>query len=237
MASDIHHHADKIIPDANVPLHSDPHAVPPLNSDHWVHNNLVSDFSNGAPATMTTDSRSSAPKDFGVSAEIADTLSTILAQLSTINKRLELQGEAIAHYDQLFEGGNGLAAATPSAAKHAPPTGPDNTSSGSGGGGGNGNGDDGLRHPSSPNNRDFGDDLLNSFHHTKLNFSRYDGEVDPLPWLNHCESYFRGTHTMVVEQVWLASLHMDGVMAEWYYALECDYGVLPWTRFTELVNL
>jgi hypothetical protein len=42
---------------------------------------------------------------------------------------------------------------------------------------------------------------------------------------------------MVVEQVWLASLHMDGVVAEWYYALERDYGVLPWTRFTELVNL
>jgi hypothetical protein len=42
---------------------------------------------------------------------------------------------------------------------------------------------------------------------------------------------------MAAEQVWLASLHMDGVAAEWYYALERDYNVLPWTRFTEFVNL
>jgi hypothetical protein len=30
---------------------------------------------------------------------------------------------------------------------------------------------------------------------------------------------------------------MDGVAAEWYYALERDYGMVSWTRFTELVNL
>jgi hypothetical protein len=31
--------------------------------------------------------------------QIVDTLSTILAQLTTINKRLELQSESIARYD------------------------------------------------------------------------------------------------------------------------------------------
>jgi hypothetical protein len=42
---------------------------------------------------------------------------------------------------------------------------------------------------------------------------------------------------MLAEQVWLASLHMDGVAVEWYYALECDYGMLPWAQFVEFVNL
>ena len=42
---------------------------------------------------------------------------------------------------------------------------------------------------------------------------------------------------MPVEQVWMASLHMDGVAAEWYYALICEEGLVQWPRFTELVNL
>jgi hypothetical protein len=29
---------------------------------------------------------------------------------------------------------------------------------------------------------------------------------------------------------------MDGVAAEWYYALERDHGILPWTRFMEFMN-
>jgi hypothetical protein len=94
-----------------------------------------------------------------------------------------------------------------------------------------------LRSDPQGHTSDFRDNLRNSFHRPKLNFLRYDGETDPLPWLNRCESYFRGTRTMAAEQVWLASLHMDGVAAEWYYALERDYNVLSWTRFTEFVNL
>jgi hypothetical protein len=39
------------------------------------------------------------------------------------------------------------------------------------------------------------------------------------------------------EQVWLASLHMDGAAAEWYYVLEREYGLVPWARFAEFVNL
>jgi hypothetical protein len=42
---------------------------------------------------------------------------------------------------------------------------------------------------------------------------------------------------MLTEQVWLASLHKDGVATECYYALERDYGMLSWARFAELVNL
>jgi hypothetical protein len=42
---------------------------------------------------------------------------------------------------------------------------------------------------------------------------------------------------MLAEQAWLASLHMDGVAVEWYYALKHDYGMLPWARFAGFVNL
>jgi hypothetical protein len=35
----------------------------------------------------------------------------------------------------------------------------------------------------------------------------------------------------------MASLHMDGVTVEWYYALEREYGMVPWNRFTEFMNL
>jgi hypothetical protein len=87
------------------------------------------------------------------------------------------------------------------------------------------------------NDSDLQDELRNSFHRPKINFPRYDGKIDPLPWLNRCESYFRGTLTMVVEQVWLASLHLDGAAAEWYYSLEREYGMLLWTLFAEFVNL
>jgi hypothetical protein len=51
------------------------------------------------------------------------------------------------------------------------------------------------------------------------------------------ESYFRGTRTLPAEQVWMASLHMDGAAAEWYYALEREYGMVPWNRFTKFMNL
>jgi hypothetical protein len=42
---------------------------------------------------------------------------------------------------------------------------------------------------------------------------------------------------MAAEQVWLASLHLDGAAMEWYYSLEREYGMLPWIRFAEFVNL
>jgi len=74
-------------------------------------------------------------------------------------------------------------------------------------------------------------------HRPKLNFPHYDGEVDPLPWLNKCDHYFWGCRTMDEEKVWMASLHLDGVAAEWYYQLERDVGIPSWPSFAEYVNL
>jgi hypothetical protein len=68
----------------------------------------------------------------------------------------------------------------------------------------------------------------------KLNFPSYDGESDPLTWLNKCKTYFRGMRTM---EVWIASLHLEGVAAEWYYALERDYGIISWVRFADFMHM
>jgi hypothetical protein len=68
----------------------------------------------------------------------------------------------------------------------------------------------------------------------KLNFPSYDGESDPLTWLNKCKTYFRGMRTM---EVWIASLHLEGVAAEWYYALEGDYGIISWVRFADFMHM
>jgi hypothetical protein len=35
----------------------------------------------------------------------------------------------------------------------------------------------------------------------------------------------------------MASFHLDGIAAEWYYALERDVGILTWPRFSEFVNM
>ncbi|WVZ91036.1 hypothetical protein U9M48_037265 [Paspalum notatum var. saurae] len=44
----------------------------------------------------------------------------------------------------------------------------------------------------------------------KLEFTTYDGSVDPLNWLNHCEQFFRGQRTLASDHTWLASYHLTG---------------------------
>jgi hypothetical protein len=42
---------------------------------------------------------------------------------------------------------------------------------------------------------------------------------------------------MEEEKVWIASLHIEGVAAEWYYALEWDYDIISWVRFADFVHM
>jgi len=49
----------------------------------------------------------------------------------------------------------------------------------------------------------------------KLSFPHYDSETDPLSWLNKCDGFFRGYRTLEEDMVWMASLHLDGVAAQW----------------------
>lgn len=44
-------------------------------------------------------------------------------------------------------------------------------------------------------------------------------------------------NTIAKEKVWLASLHLDGIANEWYYALERDHEVLPSARFVDYINM
>lgn len=39
------------------------------------------------------------------------------------------------------------------------------------------------------------------------------------------------------EEVWVASVHLDGTAAEWFYALERDNGTMSWHRFVDFVYL
>ena len=59
----------------------------------------------------------------------------------------------------------------------------------------------------------------------KLEFPTFDGAVDPLNWLNHCEQFFRGQRTLASDRTWLASYHLRGAAQTWYYALEQDEGM------------
>jgi hypothetical protein len=147
-----------------------------------------------------------------------------MAQLTSIGSHLDLQGTTLARHAQLLddaEGSNPLV-----------------TTTGGQGQGGAGQGSGTSGGAFRPNQYyDNHANLHKSFHRPKLGFSHYDGATDPLPWLNRCESYFCDTRTMAAEQVWLASRHLDDVVAEWYYSLEKEYGLLPWSRFPEFINL
>jgi hypothetical protein len=69
----------------------------------------------------------------------------------------------------------------------------------------------------------------------KLDFPTFDGGGDPLLFLNRCEHYFRGQHT-VEERVWLAAFHLQGVTQQWYIRLDHDEGTPTWRRFSELLD-
>jgi hypothetical protein len=71
----------------------------------------------------------------------------------------------------------------------------------------------------------------------KIEFTTYDGSVDPLNWLTHCEQFFRGQFTPASQRTWMASYHLTGAAQTWYYALEQDEGMPPWDRFKDLCRL
>jgi len=70
----------------------------------------------------------------------------------------------------------------------------------------------------------------------KLDFPKFDGTGDPLPFISKCEHYFRGQRTMEEEKVWLAALNLNNAASEWYILVEKDEGTPSWSRFKELIN-
>jgi len=71
----------------------------------------------------------------------------------------------------------------------------------------------------------------------KLDFPKYDGTGDPMPFVNKCEHYFRGQRTMEEEKVWLAALNLHDAAQQWYMQVEKDEGTPSWNRFKELLDL
>ena len=71
----------------------------------------------------------------------------------------------------------------------------------------------------------------------KLEFTTYDGSVDPLNWINHCEQFFRVQKTLASDRTWLTSYHLRGAAQTWYYTLEQNVGMTTWERFKELCHL
>ncbi|XP_022680786.1 uncharacterized protein LOC111256682 [Setaria italica] len=159
-------------------------------------------------------------------------LDRILAQFSIINSCLDSHDRRIARTEK-YQAGD----ATYEGAMEVPP---DEARRNPGGGGGNGDGTDG--HDGS-----FGGPYGGRAprHHDgperprppKLSFPKFDGESDPLPWLNQCNIFFRGHQTMEEEKVWMDSLHLQGTAAQWYFQMEREFGILSWARFAEFVNM
>jgi hypothetical protein len=62
----------------------------------------------------------------------------------------------------------------------------------------------------------------------------------------HCRGSTNAPPTSMDERVCMASLHLDGIAAEWYYSLEhdmgpysleCYVGPIPCQRFSDFVNM
>jgi hypothetical protein len=142
-------------------------------------------------------------------------LDQILAQLSTINSRLDLHGQRITLLEK-----RPIDEQLPESSETGPRTAAPV----------------GVMHSTGSAPRDRVDD--GGYRRPNVSFPHYDGESDPLSWINKCETYFRGMRTPPDEKVWQASLHLDGVAAEWFYALERDTGgVLTWSRFVEFTHM
>lgn len=89
-------------------------------------------------------------------------LDQIPAQLVTLNKRLDSHDTCIARTEK-FQSGDTLSD------KHGPP----------------------IRPAASHTTHSHGGDKRRPPRYHKLEFPTFDGEEDPLPWLNRCKQFFR----------------------------------------------
>jgi hypothetical protein len=70
----------------------------------------------------------------------------------------------------------------------------------------------------------------------KLEFLKFDGTSNPLPWLNRCERYFLVRRTPEHQRVALAVFYLLDDTQLWFHHLELNGRRPTWPQFIQLVN-
>ena len=155
---------------------------------------------------------------------LMDAMNRMLGQLTTMNGRLDTHDRRLARVETVPPGGVQLEEITEIDDGDGPPHQGDHDSNNGGRQAPRrGRSDGGSEFYSRPDRygrpdgygRGRGRDDEGGSRPPRPNFPSFDGESDPLTWINKCNTYFRGMRTMAEEKVWLASLHLEGAAAEW----------------------
>jgi hypothetical protein len=70
----------------------------------------------------------------------------------------------------------------------------------------------------------------------KLEFPKFYGTNDPLPWLNRCERYFLVRRTLEHQRVAFVAFYLLDDAQLWFHRLELNGGRATWPQFVQLVN-